>query len=471
MSETTSPSTPGARGPRDASSVTGVTGGFDKADASAGIGKSRGTSSGGRAVYPLGWLRGVAALAVVLVHAYMWNRTGPTSAWPLDGIGHQFMYGVDLFVDMFFVLSGFVMWLPLAAAALSGRAGRPGGLTLAKRLARILPLYFVVTIIVWAWSNPELPGHWQDLLLHMTFTHIYSDEYIFWTNGPAWTLAIEMHFYVLVALLTPFLHKAAVKARTKDERLLLALGFPLLMVVTGIVYITYLTQIWQPEVTNWSATFSPLGKTTNFGVGMVLAVITVAGVRLSRPVRAACAIISTGALVVLVIERPIDRLQQEWWHPAFALVLAVFMASIVLHDGPWPKVLSWGPLAWIGGLGYGIYMVHEPVMRWVGSMGLLPEKAPGHVFWLTALIVAVPTILLAWISTHTIELVGVKLLATVDKNGRARNYYPHLPDEAPAPRRRSGSSAGGAVVEPPLDPRRPSSSGPLRPSPALVRKN
>ncbi|MFW6773380.1 acyltransferase family protein [Nocardioides sp. CPCC 205120] len=425
--------TPAAPGSQGLASPTQT--GFEKADASAGIGKTRGTSGGGRAMYPLGWLRGIAALAVVLVHAYMWNRTGPTQAWPLEGVGHQLMYGVDMFVDMFFVLSGFVMWLPLAAAALSGRPGRSGALTLAKRLARILPLYWVLTIIVWSWSNPNLPGHWKDLVLHLTFTHVYSDEYIFWTNGPAWTLAVEFHFYVLVALLTPLIHRAVTKARTKDDRIALALGVPLLMIVVGLLYIAWLTQVRRPEVTDWSLVFSPVGKATDFGIGMLLAVFTVAGIRLSRPVRAACAILGSTFVLALVIVRPIDTLQQEWWHPAYALGVAVFMASIVLHGGPWPRVLSWGPLAWVGGLGYAIYLTHEPVMRWVGSMGLLPDRAPGYVFLLTAVIVAIPTIFVSWLSAHTVELIGVQLLATVDKNGRPRNYYPHLPAEPPAPRR------------------------------------
>ncbi|MDT9593181.1 acyltransferase [Nocardioides zeae] len=428
---------------RPSSAVTGVTGTFDKADASAGIGKTRGTSGGGRAMYPLGWLRGVAALMVVVVHAYMWNRTGPFKTWPYDGIPHQLMYGVDMFVDMFFVLSGFVMWLPLAAAALSGRQGRSGALTLAKRLARILPLYFLLTIIVWAWSNPELPGHWQDLLLHLTFTHVYSDTYIFWTNGPAWTLAVEFHFYVLIALLTPFLHRAAVRATTRDERLALALGVPVLLIVVGITYIAYVTQVARPDWTNWSMIFSPIGKAADFGIGMVLAVCTVAGIRLSRPARAACAIVGVAAVLALVLERPIDTLEQEWWHPAYALAVAVFMASIVLHDGPWPRALSWGPLAWLGGLGYGIYLIHEPVMRWVASMGILGDPRPGHWFWITSILVAIPTIFLAWVSSRTVELIGVQMLATVDKRGKARNYYPHLPDEAPQRRsRREGDRSG-----------------------------
>ena len=32
--------------------------------------------------YPLGWLRGLAALCVVTFHAYQHNRTGPDSTWP-----------------------------------------------------------------------------------------------------------------------------------------------------------------------------------------------------------------------------------------------------------------------------------------------------------------------------------------------------------------------------------------------------
>lgn len=441
----------GPTGPTtDAAALATSTAVFDKAEASAGIGSgkrnsSAGTSGGGRPMFPLGWLRGLAAIAVLVVHAYMWNRTGPTGVWPYSGVGHQLMYGVDMFVDMFFVLSGFVMWLPLAAAALSGRKGRSGLLTLAKRLARILPLYWVICIVVWAFSNPNLPGHWQDLALHLSFTHIYSDEYIFWTNGPAWTLAVEFHFYVIVALLTPLVHRAAVRARSTDERIALALGVPVLAIVVGITYTAYVVHVARPAVTDWSMTFSPLGKASDFGIGMVLAVVTVAGIRLPRSTRAACAIVGAGLVLALALTRPIDQLQQMWWHPAYSASIALFMVSIVLHDGPWPRILSWGPLAWIGGLGYGIYLIHEPAMRWVGSMGLLPERAPGNLFWLTAVIVAVPSIALAWISANTIELIGVKLLATVDKRGRPRNYYPHLPTQAPPSRRRRTTTAATAT--------------------------
>ena len=66
--------------------------------------------------------------------------------------------------------------------------GRPGRVLLFRRMARLLPLYYTIVLVVWAVTNPSLPGHWQDLLLHLTFTHVYSDQYIFWTDGPAWSL-------------------------------------------------------------------------------------------------------------------------------------------------------------------------------------------------------------------------------------------------------------------------------------------
>ena len=49
-------------------------------------------------------------------------------------------------------------------------------------------------------------------------------------------------------------------------------------------------------------------------------------------------------------------------------------------------------------------------------------------FLVSAALVAVPTVLLAWLSSRTIETAGPKLLATIDGSGNARDYYPHVDD-------------------------------------------
>jgi peptidoglycan/LPS O-acetylase OafA/YrhL len=377
--------------------------------------------------YPLGWLRALAAFAVVFFHAYQHHRYGAQGTWPWDGLPHRLMTGTDLFVDMFFVLSGLVLWLPIARAALDGNTDKPGRVLLYRRMARLVPLYFAVVLIVWTTTNPELPGHWVDLLTHLTFTHVYSDDYIFWTNGPAWSLGVEFHFYVLMALAVPLVHQGVRRTGSRRARTAVAAVLPAVLVVVGLGYLGWATQLSGEPHTNWSIWFSPLAKAADFGIGMGLAVLAAAGVRAGRAVRGLATALCVAALVVLVLARP-DTIAGEWWHPAYALAIAVGLSAVVLHDGPWPAALDWRPLAWLGGLGYGIYLIHEPVMRLLGSRGLLPDPGPGPTFVWTAVLVAVPTVALAWLSSRTIEAAGLKLLAMIDRRGRPRDYYAHLED-------------------------------------------
>ncbi|MFT4264167.1 MAG: acyltransferase [Nocardioides sp.] len=378
-----------------------------------------------RALYPLGWLRGLAALAVVTFHAYQWNRQPPSWQWPWSGTAHQLMLGTDLFVDMFFVLSGLLLWLPVVRAATDGETGPSGRAVLVRRMARLLPLYVLVVTLVWAISNPVLPGHWQDLVLHLTFTHIYSDQYVFWTDGPAWSLAVEFHFYVLVALSIPLVAAAARRIASPRRRLAVTAILPVLLIVATGLYLTWAGATHQ-DLANWSVWFSPLTRAADFGIGMLLAVVAVAGVRLGSAARGGLAVTGIGALIALVLTRPGDTLAGEMWHPAFALAIAVALASIVLHEGPWPRILTVEPLTSLGGLGYGIYLIHEPVMRYLGHLGLLPAKQSGWFFLVTALIVAVPAVALAWVSSKTVEAAGLRIAASIGRDGSEREYYPHL---------------------------------------------
>jgi peptidoglycan/LPS O-acetylase OafA/YrhL len=162
---------------------------------------------------------------------------------------------------------------------------------------------------------------------------------------------------------------------------------------------------------------------------MGLAVLVAAGVRLGGRTRAAVGVAGVAALVALVLSRPITSLASEWWHPLYAGAVAVALAGIVLHDGPWSKAWEWKPLVWVGTLGYGVYLIHEPVMRFLGSHGVLPEPRPGAWFLVSAVLIAVPSIGLAWLSARTLEPAGVRLLQLVDKQGRPRDYYAHLAAE------------------------------------------
>ncbi|GAA1126169.1 acyltransferase [Nocardioides aquiterrae] len=337
------------------------------------------------------------------------------------------MLGTDLFVDMFFVLSGLVLWLPAARSCVDGTTGRPGRVLLLRRMARLLPLYYAIVLVVWAATNPALPGHWQDLLLHLSFTQIYSDRYIFWTDGPAWSLAVEFHFYLLMALAVPLVNAAAARTPGRRGRIGVASALPALCAAIGAGYLLWATVLTEHDETAWSVWFAAPSRGVDFGLGMGLAVLIAAGVRLGPAARRMLGVAGLAGLGVLVMTRPFDvPAASEWWHPLYSLAVVTLLAGVVLHEGPWSRWFDWRPLAFVGTLGYGVYLIHEPVMRYAGHVGLLPDPRPGWFFVWTAVVVAVPSLALAWVSSRTLEPAGLRLLATMDRRGRPRDYYDHL---------------------------------------------
>ena len=154
----------------------------------------------------------------------------------------------------------------------------------------------------------------------------------------------------------------------------------------------------QPAHEDWSAWFSPLSRAADFGVGTASPCSPLRASGSVARTRGILAVLGIAALGLLVATREFT-LMGEWWHPAYAVAVSVALAGVVLHDGPWPRALEWKPLVTLGGIGYGIYLIHEPVMRFLGHLGLLPEARPGPFFLVSAVLVAVPTIALAWLSS------------------------------------------------------------------------
>lgn len=130
-------------------------------------------------------LRGVAALSVVIFHSLM--RFGTEVNALAAG------------VDIFFVISGFVM-----VASTDGKPLTPGTF-LKRRLQRIVPLYWIalaatlVTIMVGVMDRPLPP---PDEILKSFFFIFYTDSHSLKPLpflGVGWTLNYEMLFYLLFA--------------------------------------------------------------------------------------------------------------------------------------------------------------------------------------------------------------------------------------------------------------------------------
>lgn len=151
-------------------------------------------------------LRGYAALAVVVMHARLMAadvavRTGtpaPVEVLPLFGA-----WGVDLF----FVISGFVMAQVVANARSAGSFEAHAGGFLLRRIGRVVPLYWIATLAMAA-SIAALPASARESTLapwHFVASLLFVPARNW--NGEwlpvlvvGWTLTFEMLFYAVIAI-------------------------------------------------------------------------------------------------------------------------------------------------------------------------------------------------------------------------------------------------------------------------------
>src|SRR4051812_2508692 len=145
--------------------------------------------------YPLvDSLRGIAALGVVMFHtSYFLHARDTVLGRPLAHL--------DSGVAIFFALTGFLLYRPFVAASL-GRAPRvPVRLFYWRRALRIAPGYWVALLVLapliasspWRFAPPYgLPN--------AAFAQIYYSSWVGSGTTTAWSICIEVVFYLLLPL-------------------------------------------------------------------------------------------------------------------------------------------------------------------------------------------------------------------------------------------------------------------------------
>lgn len=136
-------------------------------------------------LFGLQYLRGLAACGVVAYHA-------------ADRAGHPFAAG-EAGVDLFFVLSGFLMW------AITDATSRPGAF-LADRAKRIVPSYWIVTSVMLVGAIAGLFPAVRLTVAHIAASYAFvpavspSNGQVWPLLVPGWTLNYEAGFYGLFAV-------------------------------------------------------------------------------------------------------------------------------------------------------------------------------------------------------------------------------------------------------------------------------
>src|SRR3954452_15579606 len=169
----------------------------------------------------------VRGVAIVLALGWHFSRTSSGNAvldvvqWP----GHRFGWAG---VDLFFVLSGFLMGqLVLKERARTGRFD--GRRFTARRLLRLWPGLYVF-LAVQALVGDESAGTylWQNALHVQNYTGTSLTH--------LWSLAVEEHFYLLLAVLFPIFARRRGSVRLLVGVLVAVLVRSLVLRVVGVVH-------------------------------------------------------------------------------------------------------------------------------------------------------------------------------------------------------------------------------------------
>ncbi|SAE40921.1 acyltransferase 3 [Enterobacter hormaechei] len=147
-------------------------------------------------LYSLQALRGIAAIAVMLLHHQ--GFTGLSS----DSVAGRLVAGGSWGVDLFFIISGFIAAYTIPRESSGIAAGVD---YFVNRLVRIVPLYYIMTLSSFGADKDAWIASLKSLLFipiggmddgSNSLGPIYGGA----TIGQGWTLNYEMYFYMIAAL-------------------------------------------------------------------------------------------------------------------------------------------------------------------------------------------------------------------------------------------------------------------------------
>ncbi len=336
-------------------------------------------------------LRGLAAAGVLVYHVDQLSKDHVAA--PAHAIADRLWLGVPLF----FVLSGFLLYRPFVAATLHGHRWPSLRRYARARFLRIFPAYWLclsVTVVVLGRSPRPFavlgigllllaaPRPWRmfsilPLVLAIQLatedTALATDAWAALSNysliymtfgpygvvGPAWSLCLEVSFYALLPALAYAAHLAARRSRSPQRRAIVLVAFLLPIAVVSLAYrgwIEVSDRIHLPAFLDW------------FVAGMLAAIIVTLTSQVSRRASASL-LVGAGALAFGSLwlthvgpESPLGNGTSTIYGTTMAVVFAMVILAVTLHDGPATRILAARPLRLLGLISYGVFLWHFPVI-------------------------------------------------------------------------------------------------------------
>ncbi len=354
------------------------------------VARPRSAESGRLHLDFLDGLRALAALAVVLDHAYLvvWARQSPPGALRL--LGSTFLLG-HFAVSVFILLSGFCLMLPVVRAGGELKGG--ARLFFKKRARRILPPYYLsmglCLLLIYTLIGQPTGSHWDTSIAvdrtgiwtHLLLVHNLFPHSTFQIDSPLWSVAVECQIYLLFPLLVLLWRRWGAERATAAA---LALGYALFLMVH--------------HTTFWCLTPSFLGL---FALGALAAGIAYgpadryAWLRERAPTTAIALLLLAGcAAAIWRIGWQVSERHLVFVDPFVALAAACLLISAARSpESRIRRALAWRPLALVGTFSYSLYLVHVPLQQLLWQYFIHPWLLPDAYTFAALLVVGTPAVL------------------------------------------------------------------------------
>jgi peptidoglycan/LPS O-acetylase OafA/YrhL len=327
-------------------------------------------------------------------------------------------------VSVFFVVSGFLIWRPFVAAAFADRPVPHVGRFLARRLVRIVPLYWLVlTIVLFVQHRTPVDGL-GDVATFYGFLQIYrpGDE----VEGiqQAWSLCTIVSFYLVAPVLALLMRPVHRRLRASgNARLAFELAVLAVVFAGGYAYRWLVVSDYAADPL--SADGRILWLPTNadvFASGMALAAVHAWGAERggfgSAAVRALgrvpgeawwllCAACYWVVCTRVGLPRTVGAAGQRQWmlREVLYTATALFLLLPALFGppgrGPVRRFLAWAPMVFLGTLSYGVYLWHEYVLDEYRRLRDIP--AFDGWFWGMLAVTVIGSLALATVTLFTVE--------------------------------------------------------------------
>ncbi|HVF33904.1 MAG TPA: acyltransferase [Candidatus Saccharimonadia bacterium] len=358
-------------------------------------------------IAPLTGLRGIAAAWVALMHLWLalgspaFALTAGPATLDFTALAATGYFGVDLF----FVLSGFLIGHRFVAAAISGERAPDLGRFWLRRCRRVLPAYYVQLVILLvaslAWTG-SLGTDWATIASHFAMLFLLVPPDAVPLNGVYWTLPVEWFSYAMVPILAWLLRSARV-------------GYVLLALLVWVVTFRMLCletflegrETWH---TDYGSIMHLRSRIDQFFFGMLAAY---AYIRLPEKRRRGALMLALGLVATLALAFGVHHLVPDWltagrapWlfvhytATGAALALVVYGAA---GDGRFAqRALASAPLLWLGAISYSLYLWHGVVFALPAKLGV--ETWPHAHRWVAAAALVALALVVSWASYRFVEM-------------------------------------------------------------------